>query len=225
MTGSETFADSHEPLDVEYYQYRSVCSAAILAIVLAGLSLASVLASALLLLPALGIILSLMAIADIRKSPNELTGMGLAKAALFLNSFILIGVVSFNVWVYLTEVPEGYQRISFSQLQPERNAKEPIPSTAKDLNGQKVFIKGYTYPGERRRNLKRFVLVPDLGSCCFGGQPALTDMIEVTLDDPLTANYGMRCRKLTGVFEVDTTLKPVTGLGGVYYRLKADGIK
>jgi hypothetical protein len=73
--------------------------------------------------------------------------------------------------------------------------------------------------------LKSFVLVPDLATCCFGGQPALTDMIEVTLDDPLLANYSISCRSLTGVLEVDDEIKPITGLGGVYYRLKADGIK
>lgn len=31
--------------------------------------------------------------------------------------------------------------------------------------------------------------------------------------------------KVTGLFEVEDTLKSIAGLGGVYYRLKADGIK
>ena len=61
-----------------------------------------------------------------------------------------------------------------------------------------------------------------MGTCCFGGQPKLTDMIEVTLDEPLRIEYSMRKRKLAGIFKVDTQLKAIDGLGGVYYQLQAN---
>ena len=225
MSRSETLTSLPDQLDLEYYQYKSVCAASIVGLVFAPLSLLCLLSSTLLFLPVVGIVASLYAINHIRKFRDELTGLGMAKTALLMNAALFIGVSSYHSYIYATEVPEGYQRISFRELQPARGAPGPVPPTALELDGQKVFIKGYTYPGERRRDLKRFVLVPDVGTCCFGGQPALTDMIEVTLRDPLRANYSMRCRKLTGVLEVDNKIKPISGLGGVYYRLRADGIK
>ena len=225
MSGSETWAGSSDQLDLEYYQYKAVCTASIVGLVFAFLSLICLLSPTLLFLPGIGIITSLYAVNKVRKFRDELTGLGMAKIALFLNAMLFIVVSGYHSYIYATEVPEGYQRISFVDLQPADGEPGPVPRTALELDGQKVFIKGYTYPGERRLNLKTFVLVPDIGTCCFGGQPALTDMIEVTLDDPLRANYSMFCRKLTGVLEVDNKIKPVSGLGGVYYRLKADGIK
>jgi hypothetical protein len=127
---------------------------------------------------------------------------------------------------YATEVPSGYTRISFADLQPQpRFANMPIPPDALKLNGRQIFVKGYLYPDGQQNNIKRFVLVPDMGTCCFGGQPKLTDMIEVTLVDPLRVEFARRKRALGGVFKVDTNLKPVTGLGGVYYQLTADHLR
>ena len=61
-----------------------------------------------------------------------------------------------------------------------------------------------------------------MGTCCFGGNPALTDMIEVTLQPPKHIDFSWRKRKLGGILHVDTKLKPVSGLNGVYYRLDAE---
>ena len=60
-----------------------------------------------------------------------------------------------------------------------------------ELNGKKIFMKGYVYPDGQRTNIKRFVLVADLGTCCFGGQPKLTHMVEVTLRDPYRVEYSI----------------------------------
>jgi hypothetical protein len=81
------------------------------------------------------------------------------------------------------------------------------------------------YPGDKRKDLRQFILVPDKGTCCFGGNPKLTDMIEVTLQDSLRVNYSFRKRGLAGTLRVDTTTKPVNGLGGVYYQLEADYVQ
>jgi hypothetical protein len=128
--------------------------------------------------------------------------------------------------VYATEVPEGYTRINFEVLQPdERKPNQRISDRAKTLNGDRVFVKGYVYPDGQQRGIKRFVLVRDLGTCCFGGQPKLTHMIEVTLKDPIRIEYTMRKRRLGGILQVNEKLKPVQGLGGVYFQLAADYLR
>ncbi len=66
------------------------------------------------------------------------------------------------------------------------------------------------------------MLVPDLGTCCFGGQPNVDDMVEVTLGGDDFAKYKMRQVKLAGTLMVDQHLKPIEGLEGVLFQLKAD---
>ena len=100
-----------------------------------------------------------------------------------------------------------------------------MPRRAFELNGKRVFIKGYVLPGDQQYGIKRFILVPDMGTCCFGGNPKLTDMIEVTLRDPLRVDYALRKRKLAGVFQVDGKLRPASGGRGVVYRLDADFVR
>jgi hypothetical protein len=101
----------------------------------------------------------------------------------------------------------------------------PFSPKALELNGQRVFVKGYIYPGDRTSELKKFILVPDMGTCCFGGQPALTDMIEVTLRDPKRVRFSFQRRKLGGTFKVDRQLKEISGLTGVYFQLDADYVR
>jgi hypothetical protein len=50
-------------------------------------------------------------------------------------------------------------------------------------------------------------------------------MVEVTLRDPLRTVFELRKRRLAGTLAVDTRLKPVSGVGGVYYRLDAEYVR
>jgi hypothetical protein len=177
-------------------------------------------------LAALGLLLGVNGYRNVRRYPNEVTGRVPALVGILVCGLLLVGGSSLHVVVYATEVPEGYLRISFAELQPADERPDlPVPPSALELDGKQVFVKGYLYPDGQQANIKRFVLVPDMGTCCFGGQPALTDMIEVTLEDPLRTAYARRKRKLGGVLKVDTRLKPVNGLTGVYYQMTADYLK
>ncbi len=206
--------------------YRAVSKAAVFCFVFGFLSLTAFLSAALLLLPALGALAGLVALAKIRRYPNELTGRPVALIGIVLCGITLVGGTGWHCYVYATEVPPDCLRISFADLQPEPGAPPgSFPRSALELDGKKVFIKGYLYPDGQQYDIKRFVLIPDMGTCCFGGQPALTDMIEVTLQDPLRVDFARRKRKFAGVFSVDGSLKPVSGLGGVIYQLDADYVK
>ena len=97
---------------------------------------------------------------------------------------------------------------------------------ALELDGEAVFIAGYIHPSSMDTAMsKRFVIVPDIGTCCFGGQPPLTHMIEVTLAGEEYATKNMRKKKLAGTLRVNTNLKPIDGLTGVFYQLRADVLK
>ncbi len=213
--------DLHDPA-----LYRALSRPAVASLVLGVLSLAALLFPTLLILPAAGVLLAGIAIRSIKRYPDEWSGLTIARLGYALCGLMLVGGIALHATVYAMEVPEGFQRISFYDLQPDDDQPDmPIPSEAVNLDGQKVFIKGYVYPDGQQSNIKRFVLVPDRGTCCFGGQPKLTDMIEVTLRDPHRIRYSYQLRKLAGTLRVDTRLKPVSGLGGVYYQLDAEYVQ
>jgi hypothetical protein len=65
------------------------------------------------------------------------------------------------------------------------------------------------------------VLCRDNGTCCFGGKPKLTDMIEVTLKYPLKLDYSPRLHKFAGVFHVQTVQSSDVS-SSVLYQLEAD---
>ncbi|MCA9186928.1 MAG: DUF3299 domain-containing protein [Pirellulaceae bacterium] len=208
---------------VNYENYRALSVAAVVAFVLALISLVAFAFHGLLAIPCTAVFVSAYALWSISKNGDEVSGRGLSQAAFAISTVTAVTVGSIAAYTYYTEVPEGYQRISFVDLQPTNDRPDlPISPSALNLDGQKVFVPGYIHPYDKGGALKRFVLVPDMGTCCFGGKPKLTDMIEVTLRDPHRVKYSMSKIKLGGVLKVDTRKKPVSGLDGVYYQLDAD---
>lgn len=225
MSSDEIFEDTQE-YDEDIHPYRALSKSAVFCLVLGLLSFTALMAPVMLVLPVLSILLGLVALANLRRYPAELSGRLAALIGLALSVVLLIGGSVLHGVAYATEVPEGFQRISFADLQPVREAPQlPVSPRALELNGQKVFLKGYLFPDGQQSNIKRFVLIPDLGTCCFGGQPKLTDMVEVTLRDPLRTVFELRKRRLAGTLIVDTRLKPVSGVNGVYYRMDAEYVR
>lgn len=203
--------------------YKAVSRSAVASCMLGVLGILSFWFIPLLLLPVLGLAFALVGMRNLRRYAGELTGMPIATAGLLLSGAILAIAPALHIYTYVTEVPEGYQRVFFSQLKSPYIDADVPPDSAMELNGKQVFLKGYIHPTSiASSSARRFVLVPDLGTCCFGGQPKLTHMIEVTLNGGAFARYGMRQVKLAGTLLVDNHLKPVSDLQGVFYQLKAD---
>ena len=205
--------------------YQSVSRAAVGSLLLAVLGLLSFLLVGLVMLPAVGLILGINALLSIRKYPDELLGKSLANIGIALSLVTLIAAPAYHAYVYATEVPAGYERIAFATLTSAKDAPDMPSAEALQLDGKKIFVKGYIHPTSMDApRAKKFVLVPDLGTCCFGGQPPLTHMIEVTLSGDDFAMKSMRTQKLSGTLRVNRQLKPIEGLQGVYYTLQADQI-
>jgi hypothetical protein len=206
--------------------YRSLSRAAIMSVVLAFVSLLGLMFPPLLVFAAAGLLLAMVGVNTIRKYPQEYSGMFPAVLGTLACSSILVGGIVYHSYVYATECPADAQRVSFVDLNPDnKNAPALPPDRAVALDGKKIFIKGYVYPDGQGSNIKQFVLIPDLGTCCFGGQPRLTDMVLVTLRDPQRTAYNQRKRKLTGVLKVVPHMKPVEGVTGVFYEMDAEKIQ
>ena len=211
----------------ESSEYRSVSRYAVFSLVLSILSLLGLLLAPLMIFGLVAAGLGLMGLASIRRYPTELTGKRLSVIGITVGIVLFVAGVSLHTYVYMTEVPEGYTRISYVDLQPERDSRLPVSQRALELNGKKVFIKGYVHPGvDGQGFIENFVLVRDMGTCCFGGQPELTDMIEVTLTGKDRIKYNTRRRKLAGTLIVSSMARKAPGgLEGGYYKLEAEYLK
>lgn len=220
--------EQQQAIAAEYDQYRALSFGAVLTLGIAVSSIPVVFVAStnpfLLMLPLLGLIIGAYTMLQLRGRQAEYTGFGYARAGLAISAFSF-GVGTFlAIYTYATEVPDGYERVSFSQLQPDPRRRDiPYSPKAEELSGQQVFVKGYVYPDGQLNDIKRFVLVPDMGTCCFGGQPKLTDMVQVTLQDPLRTKYSYTRRSFAGRFRVAASA--TDKVGTVIYHLDADYAK
>jgi len=202
--------------------YRALSSAAVASLAISALSFVALLDWSLGVVPMFSIALGLLALRRIQKFPLELAGERLALAGILISSMFLAGGWMRLTWIAATEVPPGYQRVSFDELQPDpTDASQIVPASAMKLDGQRVFLKGYAFPGRERQGIKKFVLVRDNGQCCFGGNPKLTDMVEVTLAGDLAMDFTTNMRHVAGTFHVAPGAG-IDGLPRVVYHLDAD---
>ena len=207
--------------------YRSISKAAIASVVFALLGLVFLVASILIILPVIALGLSLVGLSNIKKYPEELIGYKAAKFGLVLSGLVLVGGLGWHYYVYSTEVPEGYERISYRMLKDDKDTPLPYSEKATNLDGTKVFLKGFVRPGAKKKNLQKFILVGDFGSCCFGGAPEITDVVAVNILGEERVHYGLRVRKIAGTFKLNKRTAPTAEkeVPKVFYQIDADQVK
>jgi len=212
--------------DTVEFPYRAMSSQAIGSVVLAILAvLAGFFFWPGLGLALVGLTVGLFGYRQIVRFPEEFDGKSIAQAGIALNLLVFLGGTGMHSYIYLTEVPEGYTRVHFYELQRPSGPDLPTEK-AIEIHGQPVFLKGYIHPSSGSGLLKRFILVPDLGTCCFGGQPKSSDMIEVTLIGGQSTKAGMTKKKLAGTFMLNQAPKKLTDFdNNVFYRMKVDQLR
>lgn len=223
MTLSDVTLDSG--LETAEFPYRALSRGAVAACVLALVSLIGLIPgfAALLAVAVVGAALAIAATISTTRYPDEISGRPLAIAGIVLNVLILVAGITEHAYIYMTEVPEGYERVGFYELaRPEDQPDFPTERAAA-LNGADIFLKGYIHPSSGSGQLRQFILVPDLGTCCFGGQPRSTSMIEVTLTGANTVSHSMRKLKLAGKFQIDPYAGVSQGFESpIIYKLRAE---
>jgi len=207
--------------------YRSISKAAISGAVFSILGVVFLVASVLIILPVIALGLSMVGLANIRKFPEELVGRKAARFGMVLSALVLVGGSAWHYYVYSTEVPEGYERISYRMLKDDKDTDLPFSEKAMALDQKKVFLKGFVRPGAKKKNLQKFIMVGDFGSCCFGGSPEITDVVAVNILGDDRVNYGFRVRKIAGTFKLNKRAAPTAEkeVPKVYYQIDADQVK
>lgn len=200
--------------------YRAFSGVAVAAAALTAFSPLAFVDWWLAVVPLIGIVLGSVALRDIARRPTELTGRPLAIAAMAACGAALVGGLAYQSMVYATELPPGFARLSYAELQPaDGDPPDAVPDAALSLDGRDVLLKGYMYPGKQQQGIRQFLLVRDQGDCCFGGNPKITDRVLVTLADPAGIAFSPRLTKIAGRFHV-RRMGTATLDGGVLYHLE-----
>lgn len=169
----------------------------------------------------IGTIIGLICFLSTVRNRSEIGGFGMTVAGLSLSAFCALYGSSKLMYDYQTEVPPGFERISFANDIAEKGFEYEkgkgtwtIHPDVEKLNDQKIFLKGYMYPTRQKDGITEFILAKDNGECCFGGEPKVTDMIMVKLKKPLAVDYTDRRVSVAGVFRTERNSSE--GLSQVY---------
>lgn len=199
-------------------QYRALHTGALIALVLGIVSVFVVVTAASSFewclvtapIPAIGILVAVRSLAKIRRFPDQYTGAGLAKAGLILSMIFLVGGVAYGGYVYATEVPEGYARLSFNDMKPselDERSGTIVPAEVAALDGKKIFIKGYIRQDSISQmfNIGDFLLVRDNQQCCFGSLSNVKyyDQIRVKMSGSHLVNYSPGVVRIGGVLRIE----------------------
>ena len=201
-------AESYEPMPMEL-QYRPVPVSAVVGCVLGVLSVISFFGITGSVVAVLGILISGYSLIRILASRGDLGGKVSAAAGLGLSVLFLAGGVAFQTYLYRTELPPGFQRVSFADDISRKGfvnveGQMALHPDVEAMVGKQIFLKGFMFPGGDPKGLTAFLLVKDSGTCCFGGQPKVVDMIGVQMEPGKTVDYYTGKVSVAGELELNS---------------------
>lgn len=215
LSRAASFASPSDETDVDY---RSLHTPALVSVVLGIASIMALLMSGtsidatlvMCTIPLVGLFVGIRAWLSIKREPQVWTGLKFAMVGTCLSGFFLLASPLAAMYVYATEVPEGYERLTFTEMKPdEKEAAKgiPIPADIMAMDGKHVFIKGYMRPSSQSFGLDNFLLVRDNNQCCFGdlSQVKYYDQVQVLLQGNRKADYSRGIFRMGGILKIDPT--------------------
>jgi hypothetical protein len=89
---------------------------------------------------------------------------------------------------------------------PYEDGLKGMPKRVKKLSGKKVLMTGFMLPIDEVQNIKEFLLVESLWSCCYGQPPDIHGIVRVVMPEKKTTDYFFDPLKLVGTFKVEATM-------------------
>ena len=90
---------------------------------------------------------------------------------------------------------------------PYEDGLKGMPKRVKELDGKKVLMTGFMLPIDEVQNIKEFLLVKSLWSCCYGTPPDLHEIVRCVLPAGQTTDYTFEPVLLTGTLTVGPTVE------------------
>ena len=89
---------------------------------------------------------------------------------------------------------------------PYEDGLKGMPKRIKELSGKKVLMTGFMLPIDEVQNIKEFLLVESLWSCCYGQPPDIHGIVRVVMPKGKTTDYFFDPLKIIGTFKVEATV-------------------
>ncbi len=106
---------------------------------------------------------------------------------------------------------------------PYEDGLKGMPQRIKDLSGKKVLMTGFMLPIDEVQNIKEFLLVQSLWSCCYGQPPDIHGIVRVVMPKGKRTDYFFDPLKIIGTFKVEATI--LDGYCVDIYQLHVDSLE
>jgi hypothetical protein len=120
----------------------------------------------------------------------------------------------------------GVDRIlTFEEISswPYEEALLGMPQQIKKLDGRNVLMTGFMLPIDEVEDIKEFLLVESLWSCCYGQPPDINGIVRVVMKGDARIDYQFDPIKVTGQFKVEATFED--GYCVDIFQLSADSVE
>jgi len=117
---------------------------------------------------------------------------------------------------YAIELPDSafVEKLNIHLLRPIIKAK--IPQAVKELDGHKVAISGFMLPlDDENGGTRKFILMRNQITCCFGGANRLNEYVVVTMNGPKPVPYDASPVTVRGTLTVGPEFED-GALNGIY---------
>jgi len=121
---------------------------------------------------------------------------------------------------------KGIDRVlTFEEISswPYEDGVKGMPEPVKKLDGQKVMMTGFMLPIDEVENIKQFLLVQSLWSCCYGQPPDINGLVRVVMQGGQKVQYQYDPIKVIGTFVVKPNYDDDYCVD--IYTLKADSVE
>ncbi|MCX7422094.1 MAG: hypothetical protein NT013_21490 [Planctomycetia bacterium] len=130
-------------------------------------------------------------------------------AILFLSP--LAARLGLQFYRYNTEVPEGFERLSFAAFSEKAMINDAdnqrVNPAIHNLDGKRLFVKGYMYPEPNIEGLTSFIICKGNHDVGFGPTPNLSELIKVRMAKGSTANIQVGLLYVAGEFRIRNSTK------------------
>lgn len=106
-------------------------------------------------------------------------------------------------------LPGVDRHLRFEELTGWRYEKglDGMPDPVRALDGTRVSMIGFMLPIDEVRDIRHFLLVQSLWSCCYGTPPEVHGLVRVELPQDRPIDYSFDPLLVTGTFRVSATVE------------------
>lgn len=106
---------------------------------------------------------------------------------------------------------------------PYQDGLKGMPEPVKKMDGKAVLMTGFMLPIDEVEDIKEFLLVQSLWSCCYGQPPDINGIVRVVMKGDKRIDYKYDPIKVTGQFKVVASFED--GYCIDIYQLEADEVE